>query len=272
MRDQRIPTCVGTLDVRTVGDGPPAVLWHSLFLDERSWHRVETELAMERRLVVITGPGHGSSSDPGRRYTLDDCAAAAGEVLDALGFDGPVDWLGNAWGGHVGVVFAATWPSRCRTLITFGTPIQGYGPREQVLFRVMLAAYRIVGMVGFLSRGISGALLAARTRATDDAAVDLVLDSLRALDRRHLSNAMHSISLDRRDLSPRLPSIGCPTVFVTGSDHPEWTGQQAEAAARLLSHGSSLVVADTAYLTPLEAPEATIRVVRDLWRSHPPNG
>ena len=27
----------------------------------------------------------------------------------------PVDWVGNAWGGHVGIVFAATWPDRCRT-------------------------------------------------------------------------------------------------------------------------------------------------------------
>ena len=67
----------------------------------------------------------------------------------------PVDWLGNAWGGHVGVVFAATWPERCRTLATFGTPIQAYGPRERASFRVMLAAYRVVGMVDVLSRGIS---------------------------------------------------------------------------------------------------------------------
>ena len=272
--EQRIPTRVGDLAVRVVGDGPPAVLWHSLFVDERSWGRVERELSGDRRLVLITGPGHGASSDPGRRYTLDECAAAAVEILDALGIDEPVDWLGNAWGGHVGVVFAATWPTRCRTLITFGTPIQGYGRREQVQFRVMLAAYRVVGMVGYLSRGISDVLLAARTRAQDPAAVDLVRDSLGTMDRHHLSNAMHSISLDRRDLAPRLPAIDCPTTFVTGSEHAEWSGSQAAAASRLLADGSSVVVADTAYLTPLEAPGETIRIVRDRWGvgSHPPSG
>lgn len=72
-----IPTRVGSLAVRVLGEGPPAVLWHSLFVDARSWQRVEHELAQDRRLVIITGPGHGASSDPGHRYSLDDCAAAA---------------------------------------------------------------------------------------------------------------------------------------------------------------------------------------------------
>ena len=37
----RIPTRVGSLAVRVVGEGPPAVLWHSLFVDDRSWDRVD---------------------------------------------------------------------------------------------------------------------------------------------------------------------------------------------------------------------------------------
>ena len=54
---QRIPTRVGSLAVHVRGEGPPAVLWHSLFVDERSWERVEAGLDRERRLVIITGPG-----------------------------------------------------------------------------------------------------------------------------------------------------------------------------------------------------------------------
>lgn len=72
-----VETRLGPLAVRLLGEGPPAVLWHSLFVDERSWGRVENDLATQRRLVLITGPGHGASGDPDRRYTLDDCAEAA---------------------------------------------------------------------------------------------------------------------------------------------------------------------------------------------------
>jgi pimeloyl-ACP methyl ester carboxylesterase len=101
--------------------------------------------------VLVTGPGHGNSTDPGRRYTMQDCAAAAKTVLDTLGLDGPVDWVGNAWGGHVGVVFAATWPRRCRTLVTVGTPIHAYSRMGRVQTRLLLAAYRRLGPVRFYS-------------------------------------------------------------------------------------------------------------------------
>jgi pimeloyl-ACP methyl ester carboxylesterase len=261
----RIPTVVGELAVRVRGAGPPAVLWHSLFVDERSWQRVEDELADDRRLVIITGPGHGASADPGHRYSMDDCAAAAGDVLTALDVDGPVDWVGNAWGGHVGIVFAATRPDRCRTLVTLGTPVQAYTRSEQLLFRALLAVYRVAGMIGYLSSGIIDALLSPRTRASDPEAVALVLDCLRTMKRPVLANAMHSISLGRPDLTSRLGAIRCPTVFVTGSDHGGWTPEQAEAKCRLLANGSVAVVTDTAYLTPLEAPAETIRIVRHHW-------
>ena len=79
MRRHRIPTRVGSLAVRVRGEGPPAVLWHSLFVDDRSWRRVEEGLAGDRRLLIISGPGHGASTDPGHRYSLDDCAVAAAE-------------------------------------------------------------------------------------------------------------------------------------------------------------------------------------------------
>jgi pimeloyl-ACP methyl ester carboxylesterase len=261
----RISTSVGRLAVRERGEGPPAVLWHSLFVDDRSWLRVERELARDRRLVSITGPGHGQSEDPGRRYDLDDCAVAAGEILGALGVTDPVDWVGNAWGGHVGVVFAATWPERCRTLVTLGTPIQAYSWSARAMFRVMLAGYRVVGMMDFLSRGISDALLSPRTRAEDPEAVELVVDCLRRLDRHSLINAMRSISLGRPDLSPRLGAISCPTLFITGTDHSEWSPEQAEAKAALLARGSVAVVPNTAYLTPLEAPGETVRLIRGTW-------
>ena len=40
MEERRsIETRVGRLAVRVVGNGPTAVLWPSLFMDERSWDR-----------------------------------------------------------------------------------------------------------------------------------------------------------------------------------------------------------------------------------------
>ena len=150
----RIPTRVGTLNVRQHGAGI-RLLWPSLFIDSSSWQRVEPALAGHRRLILIDGPGHGASGDPGRRYTMTDCAAAALEVIDALGVDGPVDWVGNAWGGHVGIVAASEWPDRLRTLVTLGTPVRAYRPAERRQVRLLAMAYRILGPARFLTDGVA---------------------------------------------------------------------------------------------------------------------
>jgi len=263
-----VETQVGPLAVRVRGQGPTAVLWHSLFVDERAWGRVENELATERRLVIITGPGHGASGDPGRRYTLDDCAEAAGTVLDTVGPDEPVDWLGNAWGGHVGLVFVAMRPERCRTLVTLGTPVQSLSLVERARTISLLVAYRLFGPAGFIRTGVVDAMLSARTRAQDPAAVALVEDSLIHADPGALCNAIVSISLRRPDLTQRLAEISVPSLFVTGSDHKGWTPHQAVAASKMLPRGSAAVVADASYLVPFEDPAATIQLVRQFWAEH----
>jgi pimeloyl-ACP methyl ester carboxylesterase len=262
---QMVETRLGALAVRVRGEGPVAVLWHSLFVDDSTWTRVEDDLARVRRLVIITGPGHGASPDPGRRYNMDECAEAATDVLAYLGIDEPVDWVGNAWGGHVGVVFAARWPERCRTLVTLGTPIQSYTMSERLPIWILLLIVRLFGPVGFIATGVREVLLSPSTRAQDPEAGSLVVDCLRTMDRAALANAVVSISLRRPDLTPRLSQIRCSTLFVTGSDHTGWTPDQAQAASRLLADGATEVIPNVAYLIPLEAPTRTVQLVRDLW-------
>ena len=263
-----VDTRLGPLAVRFHGDGPTAVLWHSLFVDDRSWERVEDELAKERRLVIITGPGHGASGDLGRTYTLDDCAEAAAAVLDSVGLSGPVDWVGNAWGGHVGLLFAARWPERCRTLVSLGAPLQALSRVERVRTISLLAAYRLLGPAGFIRNGVVAVLLSPATRAHDPAAIALVEGCIVNADRAGLRNAVVSISLERPDLTERLADVVTPTLFVTGSDHKGWSPEQATAASKLLPNGSVAIVADAAYLVPFERPSATVRLIRAFWADH----
>ncbi|MCU0298915.1 MAG: alpha/beta hydrolase [Candidatus Nanopelagicales bacterium] len=199
MSARMIETTVGRLEVRVEGavsDRAAAVLWHSLFVDERTWDRVVPDLAQDRRLVIITGPGHGASGDPGRRYTLQDCANAAAAVLRASGISDPVDWVGNAWGGHVGIVLAGRRPELIRTLITAGTPVHPYPLPERLQTQlVLLPLYRVLGPVGLLTSAVVEALLSQSTRAHDKAATGLVRDCFTGADRTRMANAVVSISL-----------------------------------------------------------------------------
>ncbi len=260
-----IETRVGRLAVRVVGDGPAAVLWPSLFMDERSWDRLLPALTQDRRLVIINGPGHGASGDPGQRYSNRDCVTAAGQVLDQLAIGGAVDWVGNAWGGHVGLRFAADRPARCRSLITLGTPVAALSRRERRRTYPLLVVHGGFGPIELVLSGVTEVLLSAHTRAHDPEAVELVRDSLRHADRRMLRNAVMSISLHREDLSDLLPEIATPTLLITGSDHAGFTPAQAQAAARLIRNGRAAVVPDAAYLVPLEAPRPTSTLIREFW-------
>ena len=141
--DETVTTKVGTLHVEVDGEGPPTVLWHSLFVDSTTWHRLRPLLRTDRRLILIDGPGHGrSSAAPG--FRLDECPAAALQVLDAIGVQGPVDWVGNAWGGHVGLILAAQAPTRLRSLVTIATPPHAITAGERAGIVPVVWAYRVL--------------------------------------------------------------------------------------------------------------------------------
>lgn len=263
--DTMITTCVGPLRVRQVGSGPPAVLWHSLFVDSASWRAVEPPLSADRRLILIDGPGHGASGDPGTPYTMRDCAEAALDVLTALGVTEPVDWVGNAWGGHVGITLAVAHPERLRSLITIGTPVAAYTPAGARETRLLLALYRLLGPVGLIRNAVAEALLSPTTHARNPQAADYVRAQIGGADRRRLRNAVESISLGREDLTGLLPDLRTPTLFVTGADHTGFTPVQAREAVALVPGGQLATVTDAAYLAPLEQPEETARIVRTFW-------
>ncbi|CAN5606434.1 alpha/beta fold hydrolase [soil metagenome] len=260
-----VETSVGRLGVRVVGQGQPAVLWHSLFVDDRSWDRLVHDLAAKRQLVIITGPGHGSSGDPGRRYSNEECAAAARATLEDLGVRLPVDWVGNAWGGHVGAIAAAMWPELIRSLVMLGSPIAGLTRFERARTYLLLGLYGVSGASPMVINGTTNVMLSARTRADDPEAVALVHDCLRRADRRMLRNAVVSVSLRRTDLTVSLRQVTQPALIVTGDDHHGFTPQQARAAARLMQRGEVAIVPGTAYLVPLEEPDAVAKLVSDFW-------
>lgn len=274
MSERLIPTRVGSLKVTVIGEGdarPTVVLWHSLFVDERSWERVIPALPRDHQLVLVTGPGHGASRDVGRRYDMEDCAEAALQVLQALAVEGPVDWIGNAWGGHVGIVFAARHPDRVRTLVTAGTPVHPYPLASRLQTSLLLVLYRLLGPVSYLTDAVVEALLSDHTRATDPAAVALVRDCFTSADRAGLANAIVSISLKREDLRHVLPAVQAPTLFMTGSAHPDWSPEQMRAAATLLPQGSTRVLDGAAYLLPLENPDEFSRCLHEFWAASRPD-
>ena len=191
---------------------------------------------------------------------------AAVDVLDELGIDGPVDRLGNAWGGHVGVLFAQAHPARCRTLTAIGAPIHAYSDADRRRTRLLSLIYRAVGPRA-VSRLLVDALLGPRARDEDPAGAAIVAEAFARAERRGMYDAVQWLSLARRDLTGALDVIEAPTLLTTGPDDPMWTTAEARSAAGHLRNGAMVVLPGAGHIGPLlQAAPHVARVVTEFWR------
>jgi pimeloyl-ACP methyl ester carboxylesterase len=262
--DTTVDTPAGRLHVAVQGSGPPALLWHSLLVDSTQWNRVVDDLGEVRTLVLVDGPGHGRSGAPPKDAGFEQCADAAAIVLDELGL-GRADWIGNAWGGHVGYVFAANHPDRCRSLTSIAAPVTPLPPIQRRRIRLLVALYGLVGAAAPLRTAVLETLLAEDTRATDREAVDLVTRAFREGGRVGMHRVMRSMMLQRGDLSHLLPRIAAPALIVSGSEDPTFPAARAAAVAAALPSASAVTIDGAGHLPPLERPVELVRVVRSLW-------
>lgn len=264
-----VRTNLGRLHVQRGGSGPTTVLWHSLFLDSRSWGSLPGQLVRHRTVVAIDGPSHGRSEPVTRDFTFDECTRAAAEALDELGISEPVDWVGSAWGGHVGILLAATQPQRIRTLTTIGTPVPALSPR----FRLtkawpLVALYRLLGPTRFLCNALSNSLLGPQAFenpvAQDQAAI--TIDAFRQADRTGMYHAMRSMMLKRRSVADRLPQIVAPTLMLAARDDDEgWPMHEAEAACATMPNARAVMATGGGRVAPLLDAERIAQTLVDFW-------
>ncbi|MFV9457534.1 alpha/beta fold hydrolase [Rhodococcus sp. NM-2] len=262
-----VPTSVGNLAVHVTGSGPPTVLWHSLFVDSTTWAPLRSHLVGYRQVISIDGPGHGASTAVPRRFTMEECAEAAITVHDVLGVAEPADWVGNAWGGHVGLVAAADTPDLCRTVVTIGTPTQALTRRERARIVPMVWAYRIAGPIPPLTNAVMNVLLGTELSRTHPQQFQAVSRTFRQAPRRGMHQAMQSIMLHRKGLGPLLPRIGAPTLMVVPRADTMISLEQARAAAATMPHAAATTVDGAGHITPLIAdPAALADLITAFWR------
>jgi pimeloyl-ACP methyl ester carboxylesterase len=267
MAAELIATDLGGLHVERTGTGSPVVLWHSLFLDSRSWCGLPYELARDHSVFVIDGPSHGRSDPVSRAFTFGECVSAAAQVLDGLGLDEPVDWVGNAWGGHIGIQLAAHRPSRIRTLTTIGTPAHPLRPGERwTKAWPLVQLYRFTGPIPLLLKPLADALIGPESF---DFAPDLartVLSGFTGAQKGAMFHAMRSMMLNRPDMTADMARIAAPTLIVAGrADSTGWRPADALAVADTMVDARVLAAAGSGHSSPLLIDrERVLRSITEL--------
>jgi pimeloyl-ACP methyl ester carboxylesterase len=261
-----VTTDLGRLHVRRSGTGPPVVLWHSLFVDSRSWDPLADALAPNRTVYTIDGPSHGRSEAVRRDFTFEELVAATEQGLDRLGLTEPVDWVGNAWGGHIGIRLATG--SRLRTLTTIGTPVQGFNLREKLTMAwPLVTMYRFTGANGFIMKQLFDSLLGAQSIAAQPEQAETLIASFRDADRKGMFHAMRSMMLKRTGIEDLLPSIKVPTlVMPVRDDVTGWRPDEAHRTCAVIPDCRVEEVAGTGHVSPLLIDrDRILGLVTDFW-------
>lgn len=268
-----IATDLGGLHVERMGAGSPVVLWHSLFLDSRSWCGVPDDLARNHSVYVIDGPSHGRSEPVGRDFTFGECVSAAAQVLDALGLDQPVDWVGNAWGGHVGIQLAAHHPGRIRTLTTIGTPAHPLRTAERrTQAWPLVQLYRLTGPNPLLLKPLSDALVGRESFETAPDLAKTVMSGFTDAHKGAMFHAMRSMMLNRPDMTADMAAIAAPTLIIAGrEDITGWRPADAQAVADAMADARVVATNGSGHSSPLLIDrDRVLQSIYEFWSRNSP--
>lgn len=269
-RSDHVATRLGRVHVRITGEGPTTLLWPSMFVDSHTWDPMLPLLPGGRRYVLVDPPGLGLSEPLRRSSDIRGAAGAAIDLLDGLGITDPVDWVGNAFGGHVGFELAAR-PAVLRSLVAVSSPAQPVPPALRRQINLLLPLLRVAGPVGPARAGILSGMLTDDS-ASQDAVRRIVVESLERPTRRSMTLAVRSFILNRVDVTETVAAIGVPSLFVASDDRGDWSPEDARAAAAVVPGAEAVTVHGARTLIPLEQPTALADHLRRFWERIGENG
>ena len=258
-----VPTRLGRLRVRTLGAGAPTVLWPSMFVDSHTWDPLIPLLPSGRRYLLVDPPGLGMSEALRRPSDIDGAADAAMDLLDGLGIDRAVDWVGNAFGGHVGFKLGAR-DGVLRSLVAVSSPAEPVPPALRRQIKTLLPLLRTVGPVGPVRSGILAGMLTDASAAREPVR-RVVLESLARPTRRSMTLAVRSFILNRADVTAEMAELVVPSLFVASDDRGDWSPEDAARAAEVAPHAEAVTIGSARTLVPLEQPEALAGHLRRFW-------
>lgn len=264
-----VSTTLGPLYVDDHGgsDQPTALLWPSLFTDHRMWrHQIAPLREAGWRTVALDPPGHGRSPGPGRGFTMDECAQAATEVLDAVAARAPVVFCGTSWGGFVAPRIALRTPSRLAAMVLFNTSAERGTVLERAKAALLTRLLAIGGLDGFTAPMIVSGLLAPQTRRLQHELGAELAEHFLRWDRRSFIATVRSELIERTSILEALPEVTVPVLVVSGKQDRTLPSVHSQRMIQKLPNARHVEASGAAHLAPLESPQEANPLLLDFLR------
>jgi aminoacrylate hydrolase len=214
------------------GNGPPLFLVPGLGGDGRWWTPNVAELAKKFTVVVHDHRGTGRSTLSKIKYTVEQMADDALQLIEALGFD-KVHWCGHSTGGAMGQVLAIDHPARIDRLVLSAT----WGKTDAFFRRSYMKASALALNSPWWVRDHDADMAAVEARANETIPVPEILASrIEAI-----------IAHDRRD---QLQKVKARTLAICARDDMVTPLYFTEELVRLIPDARSYVLPDGGHFFP----------------------
>ena len=228
--------------------GPPVVFVHGLIVDNLSsfYYTLAPVVAREVDVLCYDLRGHGRSDRPLTGYRLEDAVADLSGILDATGLTGPVQLVGNSFGGTI-VLSTALWaPQRVAAiaLIEAHPAFDGWADGMVEDLEDLVEGFDGPGMRDYIASEAPR-----KMRSMIDCCEDLVAKSSLPADFR-LSRPMPAADLS---------GVRCPSLLLYGdcSDILD----RGFALADALPCSELRIIEDCTHSLLMEAPDVVARHV-----------
>ena len=275
-------TPYGEFAYAEVGEGPPALFVHGLFMSGFFWHGVIDAVKDERRCIAYNLPAHGGSTVAADQ-PLD--LAANVEMLAAfchtLGLD-EFDLVANDTGGAFAQGLAVRMPERVRTLTLTNCEARDWMPSQHDLGQLVKSLAEQGQLAGLLTTNYADRD-AARTgafAATFQWPERPGDDELRAIMEPHQATPEAARELERfaaalapeqlAALEPQLRRLDVPALAVWGTGDPIFPLELAHWLRDTIPGLDEVVeVEDGLLFWPFERPDELVPHLRRHWAAAP---
>jgi len=242
-----------SLGIADEGSGPPVVFVHGFPLNREMWDG-QRSVCAGARFIAPDLRGFGASDASGDCTAMATFANDLHGILDELGINEPVIFVGLSMGGYISWPFISQRPDRVRGLVLANTRVIA-DTAEGAQTRRSTAEAVLRGGVAVIENSMLEKLFSPTTRERNPGVIEAARSMIRQAKPVGVAAALRGMA-ERPDVSSRLAGIKVPTLVVAGADDAIFPSTEMEGFARAIPNAEFVRVERAGHMTPMENPSA----------------
>ena len=246
-----VSTSLGEIayDINEVDNTTPIIFLHGVYLDRHLWKEIKNQFA-DHTTIVIDMPLHGESKDITKKdWTMADCSAMLIELLDELQIESCIA-VGHSWGSMVILRAASNHPDRFQGIGLCNLPLKAGDFWTKVQFGFIHGA--LVFKKFFIKQTIRK-IVAKESRKKMPEISGYITSTMANLSKREIKKTNKEVITNVDDGHQYFDLIKIPMLLIKG---------EKDKVPKLDS--DQLIVVPGKHISPLEAPDEVIKMIRQL--------